>query len=212
MRTAAALLVLSATVAFLGGCASVATAPVTPVDTRRTTVVLLPDEDGHVGAVSVTTRDGSQKVDAAYQYTTVEGDRARPSALQSMGQEQVSATFEDVLKAQPPKPKSFVLYFVLDGTALAEESAAKLPEVLAAVRERIPTEVTIFGHTDRLGSEGRNLKLSAQRAHAVARMLRQRAPDLGTIEVQYFGSKVPLFPAARDVPEPRNRRVEIQIL
>jgi outer membrane protein OmpA-like peptidoglycan-associated protein len=194
------------------GCASQATVPSAPVDTSRTTVVLMPDEDGNVGAVSVTTRDGSQNVDKAYNFTTVEGAHSRPSEIQLMGEERVNTAFSDILKAQPSKPKSFILYFVLDRTVLTEESKAVLPAVFEAVRERKPTEITIFGHADAIGSEERNVKLSADRASAVAEILRKHDPTLGRIEVQFFGDKEPLVPSSPHVPEPRNRRAEIMIL
>lgn len=212
MARATLILALIVTGVLAGGCASQATAPPIPVDTSRTTVVLLPDEDGHVGAVTVTTPDGSQKVDKAYSFTTVDGARSRPSELQMMGEERVNAMFEDLIKAQPPKPKSFILYFVLDSTALTSESNARLPVVFEAVRERKPTEISIFGHTDATGSDARNIGLSAERARAVENILRKHDPDLGNIEVQFFGSQEPLVPSAPRAPEPRNRRAEIMIL
>jgi peptidoglycan-associated lipoprotein len=195
-----------------GGCASQPTVLSTPVDTSRTTVVLMPDEGGNVGAVWVRTQHGSQEVDKAYAFTTVEGTHSRPSEIQLMGEEWVNTTFRDILEAQPPKPKSFVLYFVLDKTGLTEESKALLPAVFEAVRERKPTEITIFGHADATGSEKRNVILSANRARAVAEILRKHDPSLGRIDVQFFGDKEPLVPSSPQVPEPRNRRAEIMIL
>ena len=193
----------------VGGCAS---KPIIPLDTSRTTVVLLPDEDGHVGAVSVSTPEGSQKVDQAYSSLIIDSTHSRPSETQLMGEAQVGAAFEDVLKAQPSKPKSFILYFVLDSTGLTQQSKAMLPAVFETVRERKPTEISIFGHTDSIGSEQWNFKLSADRAKAVEKILRQRDPGLGRIEIQFFGDKEPLVPTAPHVPEPRNRRAEIVIL
>jgi outer membrane protein OmpA-like peptidoglycan-associated protein len=214
MARATIILAFMVTGILAGGCATPAPAPAPPipVDTSRTTVVLLPDEDGNVGAVSVTTPDGSQKVDTAYSFTTVDGAHSRPSELQLMGEERVNVAFADVIKAQPPKPKSVILYFVLDSTALTAESKTKLPALFEAVRERKPTEISIFGHTDAIGTQARNVKLSAERAKAVENILRKRDPDLGNIEVQFFGSQEPLVPSAPHAPEPRNRRAEIMIL
>jgi peptidoglycan-associated lipoprotein len=200
--------VLIAMAVVAGGCASVAT----PVEGLRTTVVLLPDEDGHVGAVLVTTPEGTQKVDKAYAFTTVDGARSLPSELRMMGEEQVNAIFAQIIKAQPSKPKSITLYFILDSVALTPESNAILPTLFEAVREHKPTEISIFGHTDAIGSEERNVKLSADRARAIETILRKRDPDLGQITVQSFGSQEPLIPSAPHVPEPRNRRAEIIIL
>jgi outer membrane protein OmpA-like peptidoglycan-associated protein len=207
---AAIVVAFVVTAAVAGGCAS--PPPAKPVDTSRTTVVLLPDEDGHVGAVSVTTRNGSRKVDRAYTFATVDGADARPSDIQVTSEEQVSAAFADLIRAQPPKPRSFTLYFVLDSTALTAESSAVLPAIFEAVRQRKPTEISILGHTDAIGPEARNLKLSAERARAVENILRKQDPDLGRIDVQFFGSQEPLIPTPPNATEPRNRRAEIQIL
>ena len=204
-RSAAILALIASLCA--GGCAT--TAPVTPA---RTTVVLMPDEDGHVGAVSVTTASGSQKIDEAYSFATVEGTRSRPSAVNLMGREKVVEAYSGILMAQPPKPKSFILHFLLDKTVLTGESKAQLPAVLQAIKERKPTEITIFGHADATGSEAHNVKLSADRANAIAKLLRKDDPSLDHIDVQFFGDKVPLFPSEPHVPEPRNRRAEVMIL
>ena len=212
MAKAASVLTCAVLALSLAGCAAKPAAPVVAVDASRTTVVLLPDEDGNVGAVSVTTPEGSRTVDQAYSFTTVQGTGSRPSELQMMGKERVNAAFQEVLKAQPPKPKSFTLYFILDGTELTEESNALLSTVFAAVHERKPTEITIFGHTDALGPEERNVRLSAERAKAVERILRKRDPGLGRVDLQSFGSREPLVPSAPRAAEPRNRRAEIMIL
>lgn len=191
---------------FVGGCAT------PPVPTQRTTVVLMPDEDGNIGAVSVTTGLGSQKIDQAYSFATVEGGHSRPSEVNLMGHELVAKSYSRLLKAQPPKPKSFILHFLLDKTVLTEESKALLPELFAAVRERKPTEITIFGHADATGPEKHNFALSAERARTIANLLRKNDPSLDSIDVQYFGAKAPLIPSDSRVPEPRNRRAEVMIL
>ncbi len=191
----------------VGGCA---VAP--PIHTPRTTVVLMPDEEGNVGAVSVTTEAGSQKIDKAYGFAIVEGQHSRPSEVNLMGREVVAKAYSGILNAQPPKPKSFILHFLLDKTVLTEESKAQLPEVFEAVRARKPTEITIFGHADATGSERRNFALSADRAKIIADMLRKHDPSLDHIDVQFFGDKAPLIPSDSRVPEPRNRRAEIMIL
>ena len=191
----------------LAGCA---TPP--PAKIARTTVVLMPDEDGNVGAVTVSTDAGTQRIDQAYNYATVDGVNGRPSDMTAMGQESVTKHYDRLIQAQPPKPKTFVLNFLLDKFVLTEESRAMIPAVLEAIRERKPTEITIFGHTDSMGSEARNLKLSADRANAIATLLRKTDPTLDRIDVQYFGDKAPLVPSDPGKPQPKNRRAEIMVL
>lgn len=197
---------LAATLLLAFGCA---TPP--PPRAPRTTVVLLPDEDGRVGALNVTTAAGTQRVDEAFAFSAAEGASA-PSRSQALGRESVEATYGELLKAQPRKPVTFVLHFQLDKTLLTEASKAQIPAVLAAVRERRPTEITVFGHADASGTEKRNLRISAERARMVADLLKKDDPTLGEVDVQFFGDKAPLVPAEPGVAEPRNRRAEILIL
>ena len=70
----------------------------------------------------------------------------------------------------------------------------------------------IFGHADAVGTEQRNIKLSADRANAIATLLRKTDPSLDRIDVQYFGDKAPLVPSDPGKPQPKNRRAEIMVL
>lgn len=189
------------------GCAT----PPSPVS-PRTTVVLLPDEDGHVGAVTVNTPAGSQVLTQAFTAATVDSAASAPSAALDMGRGRVDAAYRDLLKAQPSGPTTFTLHFLLDKTVLTDDSKALLPAMLEAARAGKPTEIMIFGHADASGSEVRNVHLAAERAKVVADLLRKHDPTLGRIEVQSFGDKVPAVPSKSRAAESRNRRVEVMIL
>jgi outer membrane protein OmpA-like peptidoglycan-associated protein len=194
--------VLAAAALALAGCAS--------FQPGETTVILLPDEDGHVGAVSVASGGTSHVLDVGYAQVSVATAKSEPTPTRPIGRETIDQAYADLLRAQPLRPRSFTLNFVLDSTTLTEESKALLPVVLQAVHDRSPTEITVFGHADSTGTEQRNTKLSADRARAVAAALRKADPAMRDIDVQWFGDRVPLVKSQGN--EPRNRRVEIQIL
>jgi peptidoglycan-associated lipoprotein len=195
-RAAAAL----AWLVLLSGCAA---AP--------TRITLLPDQDGHVGAVSVATARGQQRVDQAYGSVAVAAATTAPGAAQAVDRPAFENSHRALLDAQPTPPRSFVLNFKFDSMELTAESRKLLPQVLQVVRDRLPTEVTVFGYADASGTAEYNLALSAERARAVEKLLRQIDPAL-PVEVQYFGDKAPLVPTPPGVREPRNRRAEIVIL
>jgi outer membrane protein OmpA-like peptidoglycan-associated protein len=176
----------------------------------RTTVILMPDEDGHVGAVSVASAGGARNLDAAFSEITVTTAATPPAPMHALGRASVEKDYEDLLRAQPLKPRTFTLNFLLDSTALTEESRALFPIVLQAAREGRPTEITVFGHADASGTEQHNTRLSADRARLVASLLRKADPTIEDIDVQWFGDRAPLVRS--ETREPRNRRVEIQIL
>lgn len=198
-----ALLLMAA--AGLAGCA-------TRPHFTRTTVVLMPENDGKVGAVSVSTGAGTQLLDGVLSFTTVSGTHAAPSKAMTMSPQDFERAYGALLKAQPPNPRTFILHFLLDKTELTDESKALLPTLFRAVRERKPSRIMVFGHADALGSQERNLKLSADRAEAAAALIRTIGAPLGDIEVQFFGDTKPMTQSAPRAPEPRNRRVEILML
>jgi outer membrane protein OmpA-like peptidoglycan-associated protein len=206
-RTRPGQLVVLALVAgaLLGGCAT------QPRPAPRTTVVLMPDEDGKVGAVTVSSTSGTQALNGGFTYTVVDAANATPSAASAVDRDALNREYGALIRLQQPMPKTFTLYFLLDKTELTEESKAMLPTVFAAVRERQPIGVTVFGHADATGSPARNLKLSADRAEAAAGLLRTNDPSLKDIELQFFGETQPLAQTGPGVPEARNRRVEILI-
>lgn len=203
-RPRVAQLAISALFVALAGCA----APPAP----RTTVVLLPNEDGSVGTVMVTGPDGPRRLEQAYGVTTVGGNSAAPAAGATLPLEVVRTTYRQLMQAQPSRPQVFVLYFTLGKTELTAKSKAQVSAVLATARARKPTEILVFGHTDALGSNERNVQLSAERAQAVVRLLQASDPSLGKIDVRYFGSKDPSARPGALGSQPKNRRAEVMIL
>ena len=190
-------IVLLAVGAVLSGCAT-------------TRVTLLPDHSGHVGAVTVSNAQGQQRIDQAFNTVAVEQSSA-PGTPLAIDRQAFEAAHRALLDAQPTPPRSFGLNFLFDSMELTPESKKMLPEVIQVVRDRSPTEITVFGYADSSGTAAYNLALSAERAQAVARLLKQIDPTL-PMDVRYFGDKAPLVPSPPGVPEPRNRRAEIVIL
>ncbi|MDQ6647201.1 MAG: OmpA family protein [Pseudomonadota bacterium] len=191
--------VLLAAGGVLSGCAA-----------PQTRVTLLPDQSGHVGAVTVSDAHGQQLIDRAFSTVAV-GTSTAPGMPRAVDRQGFEKDHRALLDAQPTPPRSFVLNFLFDSMQLTPASQKMLPEVLRVVRDRTPTEVTVFGYADSSGSAAYNMALSAQRAWAVARVLKKMEPKL-PMDVRYFGDKAPAVATPPGVPEPRNRRAEIVIL
>jgi len=200
----ACLLVLA-----IAGCAS---KPIAPVDRSRTSVILLPDEDGKVGEILVSSPQGQQRIAAAYDTTTVGGGAATAPAVAHTSAAAVEAQYGPVLAAHPQRPAAFTLYFEIGKATLTPASRRELPHLFDTVANRKPTEIAIYGHSDSIGSDRWNLRLSELRAKAIAALLREHDPSLTAIEVKFLGDREPLFPAPDNVPEPRNRRAEVVVL
>ena len=126
------------------------------------------------------------------------------------GQE-VQAIAGPALAALPKPPLRFILYFEHDSADLTPESKAILKKVLGMIRDRAPVDISVVGHTDTVGLKGYNYALSMKRAKAVACILVGKGIDPSVLVITSHGKDNPLVPTGDQVPEPRNRRVEITV-
>ena len=100
--------------------------------------------------------------------------------------------------------------------ALTDAGMAMLGEIAKLITATRPHQILVAGHTDGNGADGENLKLSEQRAHAVAAWLAEHAGRKPPrIVEQGYGRTRPIAPNrnpdASDNPDARaeNRRIEI---
>jgi outer membrane protein OmpA-like peptidoglycan-associated protein len=179
---------------------------------KRDLIVLLPDPDGKGGAITVTTRGGSQILDKPGYATEVEDVNKPPLTPRPVNENEIKDVFGPALLAQPdPTGRfiSFLLYFEHDTTKLTQESKNLLSEVLKTIKSRKSNEVYVVGHTDLVGTEAYNVDLSSRRAKHVRDLLVSSGIKSSALFVSYYGKARPLVPTNDEVPEPRNRRVEV---
>jgi outer membrane protein OmpA-like peptidoglycan-associated protein len=176
--------------------------------------VLLPEPDGKVGAIRVVTAGGSQILDKAGDTTRVEDFNSPPIALQPLDEKGIDSIFGEALSAQPdltPRFVSFILWFESDKTKLTDASMKTLPEIVRTIRIRKPKEIHIVGHTDRVGTDAHNLKLSSKRAKFVKEFFNSKGVKSSVLVVSFLGESRPLIYTEDEVAEPLNRRVEVMI-
>jgi outer membrane protein OmpA-like peptidoglycan-associated protein len=175
-------------------------------------VVVLPAADGHIGGVVV--ESGNQKAVLDKPYASAEAGSG------SLRQETADAArvgkdYAGALAARPIPPKSYVLYFENDSDELVPESRGVFDQLFAEIAERKAAEIVITGHTDRVGAPDYNDQLSLDRANAVARRFRDDFEKHGiradAVTTAGRGERDLLVQTADQVPEPRNRRVEITV-
>jgi outer membrane protein OmpA-like peptidoglycan-associated protein len=170
-------------------------------------VVVLPGPDGKVGAVTVTHGREEKTLDSAYATARITSAGQLESG-QATGPE-IRAIFGPALDAQPPRPVSFLLFFVFGTDTLTPESTEALSKIVSEVAGRPAAEVVAIGHTDRVGSDQQNDALSLQRAERVRQELVRLGIDADRIVTVARGEREPLVPTDDEVAQPRNRRVEI---
>lgn len=181
-----------------------------PQATSSDTIILLPDDQGKTGAIIVSGTGGEQILSEPRQAITVPaGDAPREPFI--MPQNEVNSLVGPALAALPKPPVQFILYFRHDTTELTKESLARLGDVVRSIRERAPADVSVVGHTDTMGTRRYNNRLSLKRARAVAALLKEKGVDLSSLEITFHGEDNLLVPTGDQVPEPRNRRVEVSV-
>jgi outer membrane protein OmpA-like peptidoglycan-associated protein len=186
-------------------CSRPETAPLAP----EHTFVLLPDRDGHVGSVIITTQGGSATLDQANQGLVLADGTAAPGAPERMTPARIRHDFGAALAAEPPASYHCILYFRTASSDLEPGALQQLAQVLKQIRGRTVCDVSVTGHTDTTGDPDYNMRLSMARASQVRAYLIQNGVPPATLSLAYHGKGNPLVPTGDNVDEPRNRRVEV---
>jgi outer membrane protein OmpA-like peptidoglycan-associated protein len=147
-------------------------------------------------------------LDQAASALIIDGYSSKTYALEAT---QLQEDFADALASIPPPPVSFLLYFELGGVRLTPASRALMQEVIAAIRQRPAAEIDIKGHTDTLGGEDHNIRLSQRRSEHVASQIQASGAPHVEIAISYHGKHELAIETPDNTPELLNRRVEISI-
>jgi len=190
-------------------CAAPPPAPPPPPAPRADLVVLLPGPDGKVGAVAVQEAGRETVLNTAY--ASAHTGPGGPMVPDQATPDEVKSIFAEALSAEPPRPVTFVLYFVEATDQFTPESQALVDQVMVAIASRPAPELTVAGHTDAVGTDQYNDALSLRRAERVRDMLIARGIPPASIQAIGRGKREPRVPTADGVAEPRNRRVEITV-
>ncbi|HBG35809.1 MAG TPA: OmpA family protein, partial [Treponema sp.] len=105
------------------------------------------------------------------------------------------------------------IQFLADSAILLAKEKEKLIKLAEILKDFPNNDLLISGHTALAGSEAARLKLSKERAQAVANFLVSIGlKDAYHIFTQGFGAEKPIAPNETEAGKAKNRRVEITIL
>jgi iron complex outermembrane receptor protein len=112
-------------------------------------------------------------------------------------------------QAVAPAPRSYLVFFDFNKSDLTPQAMQIVDEAAKNAGPAKVTRLTVTGHTDTVGSDAYNMRLSRRRAESVAAELEKDGIPSSEIEIVAKGKRDLLVPTADGVREPQNRRVQI---
>lgn len=104
------------------------------------------------------------------------------------------------------------IYFEFNSSELLTISNIQLDSLYNILLEKPSLRIEIRGHTDNIGSEGYNKKLSVERAASVYNYLLEKGIPKTRMKYRGFGPNVPVADNSTEEGRELNRRVEIFIV
>ncbi len=113
------------------------------------------------------------------------------------------------VQAPAPAPRSYLVFFDFNKSDLTPQAVEIVDTAAKNAGPAKVTQLTVTGHTDTVGSDAYNMRLSRRRAESVAAQLEKDGIASSEIEIVAKGKRDLLVPTGDGVREPQNRRVQI---
>jgi len=114
-----------------------------------------------------------------------------------------------VTVAPPQKLVLEGVNFDFDKATLRQEDIGSLDNDVATLKTWGDVDIEVAGHTDSMGSDAYNMKLSQQRADAVRNFLISRGVSADRLTAKGYGESQPVADNATEEGRFKNRRVEL---
>jgi OOP family OmpA-OmpF porin len=104
------------------------------------------------------------------------------------------------------------VHFDFGKASLRPDSYSELEELVSYMQHKDNIKIEIAGHTDNVGKEADNLKLSQQRAETIRNYLVKKGIQPGRLVAKGYGSTQPVADNDTDEGRQLNRRTEVRVL
>jgi OOP family OmpA-OmpF porin len=102
--------------------------------------------------------------------------------------------------------------FEYNSARLTAESRPVLDEVAADLKKYPQLQIELQGHTDSVGSDAFNLRLSDQRAQSVRDYLLSQGVGTRQLDAKGYGESQPVADNTTDAGRAENRRVVMRVI
>ncbi len=113
------------------------------------------------------------------------------------------------VQAPLPAARSYMVFFDFNKSDLTPEAVSVVDQAAKNAGPAKAATLTVTGHTDTVGSDTYNMRLSRRRAESVAAQLEKDGIPSSEITLLAKGKRDLLVPTGDGVREPQNRRVTI---
>ena len=170
------------------------------------TVVAKRDKDGNL---IVELREGdSYEIDVAkkgYTYSSTKVDMSKSKKTQKLN-------IKLDLLTKDTKMTFNNITFEVNSSELNTASYAELNRIIDFLKLNDNVKIELSAHTDDLGSDWYNMRLSEKRAQMAAKYLTDNGIKESVILAKGYGETKPILPNTSDENRAQNRRVEIKII
>lgn len=101
------------------------------------------------------------------------------------------------------------IHFEYNSSALTEDSEEGVAMLADFLEKHLEINVELAGHTDNVGSDAYNLKLSQERAEVVRQALLDKGIASGRLQAKGYGATNPIYPNDTEEHRALNRRTEM---
>jgi outer membrane protein OmpA-like peptidoglycan-associated protein len=163
-------------------------------DSAGTVSLLLPTGDSYVNKIVLTSGD-------TVDYGTVEVKAGKGKMRMKLMREYSRKTF--ILEN---------VFFDFGKASLKKESFPALDELYKSLDFNPTMQIEIAGHTDSVGSDQANLKLSQGRANSVRAYLIKKGIEARRVQAKGYGETQPIASNSTEKGRQMNRRTEVRVL
>jgi OmpA-OmpF porin, OOP family len=117
------------------------------------------------------------------------------------------------IKFEPVKSyKLSNVHFDFDKATLRPDSYTQLTELLEYLQHHPGLKIEIAGHTDNVGGDAHNLKLSQERANTIKAYLVKKGINAALLTAKGYGATLPVADNSTEKGRQLNRRTEVKFL
>lgn len=175
----------------------------------KSSITLLPDSDGGIGAVDITlTEENNTQVSIEKPFQSVE-IKNNSHTVANLSEEEIAESFPELSKSDINMDNKFPLYFDSSQDKLSAKEFKKISTIIANIENDTKSDILVIGYADATGNSQYNLQLSKNRATNIADVIKKQLSFDKEITVKYHGDTRAKIDSQSGMEKAKSRRVDV---